>query len=63
MIGNNINEINRQVWLKKILIALPAGLRILDAGAGELRNKKYCSHLDYISQDFSQYKGQQGGGQ
>jgi len=29
----------------------------LDAGAGELTHKKYCGHLEYVSQDFNQYTG------
>lgn len=53
----NINEENRQAWLKKTLCALPQGSRILDAGAGELRNRPLCSHLNYVSQDFCQYDG------
>lgn len=57
----NINELNRQAWLKKILVALPAGSRILDVGAGELKNRQHCGHLNYVSQDFCQYKGQQEG--
>ena len=36
---------------------MPSGLRLLDAGAGELRNKPHCSHLQYVSQDFNQYDG------
>lgn len=51
----NINLNNRQHWLKKTIENLEDGLRILDAGAGELQNRKYCKHLDYISQDFCQY--------
>jgi len=51
------NEINRQNWLKKTISELPKNSRILDAGAGELKNRKYCIHLDYVSQDFGQYKG------
>jgi SAM-dependent methyltransferase len=39
---------------------LPAGSRILDAGAGELRNRQHCTHLQYISQDFCQYHGDSG---
>jgi ubiquinone/menaquinone biosynthesis C-methylase UbiE len=39
--------------LKKI----PAGYKILDAGAGECQFKKYCTHLNYVSQDFAQYNG------
>ena len=32
-------------------------MRILDAGAGELRNKPLCKHLNYVSQDFARYDG------
>lgn len=55
--GCNANEENRNQWLVKTLTAIPAGLRILDAGAGELRNKPLCPHLVYISQDVCQYEG------
>jgi len=54
--GRN-NESARLDWLKKYLSKLPKGSKILDAGAGELRNKKFCKHLDYVSQDFCQYQG------
>jgi len=53
----NSNEINRQKWLKQTLSQLPPGTRILDAGAGELRNKALCDHLEYVSQDFGVYEG------
>lgn len=53
----NINEDARQSWLSKTLSNLPPGGRILDAGAGELKNRRYCDHLDYVSQDFCQYQG------
>jgi SAM-dependent methyltransferase len=56
-IVKNINEEARQAWLSKTLLALPAGIRILDAGAGELKNRIHCQHLDYVSQDFAQYTG------
>lgn len=58
----NINEDQRQAWLGQTLRALPDGIRLLDAGAGELKNRKYCGHLDYVSQDFAQYHGTAGGG-
>jgi ubiquinone/menaquinone biosynthesis C-methylase UbiE len=57
---SNANERNRQSWLKKALATLPPGSRMLDAGAGELQNKKFCLHLDYVSQDFCEYKGSAG---
>jgi SAM-dependent methyltransferase len=51
------NENDRLGWLRRTLAALPANLRVLDAGAGELRNRAYCDHLQYVSQDFCQYEG------
>jgi ubiquinone/menaquinone biosynthesis C-methylase UbiE len=55
-IGTN-NEKNWLDWIKEALSKLPKGSRILDAGAGQLKYKKYCSHLNYVSQDFCKYKG------
>lgn len=52
------NRQTREAWLEKTLQAIPAGQRILDAGAGELRYKGLCSHLQYVSQDFAQYTGE-----
>lgn len=51
------NDTNRVKWIEEELNKIPKGARILDAGAGELRFKKYCSHLDYVAQDFGQYDG------
>jgi ubiquinone/menaquinone biosynthesis C-methylase UbiE len=57
MFFQDINEIKRQIWLKQTLSALSKGARLLDAGAGELKNRQYCDHLNYVSQDFCQYQG------
>lgn len=51
------NRTTREAWLEKTLAKIPAGKTILDAGAGELQYKKFCSHLNYTSQDFAQYDG------
>jgi len=51
------NLIEREKWIEKVLSDIPAGKTILDAGAGELRYKKFCFHLKYTSQDFGQYNG------
>lgn len=40
-----------------MLQSLPQGLKLLDAGAGESRFKKYGEHLEYITQDFCEYTG------
>ena len=61
MIGYNkagaLNKQTRDQWLQKVLRELSAGQRILDAGAGELQYKRFCEHLEYVSQDFGQYNG------
>ena len=51
------NQQTREAWLEATLEKIPPGSRILDAGAGERKYKKFCSHLKYISQDFAQYDG------
>ncbi len=51
------NKSNREAWLEETLKKIPSGSRILDAGAGELKYKKLCKHLNYVSQDFAQYNG------
>lgn len=56
MFNINKNDHARQEWVKKMLKNIHKG-KILDVGAGELKNKPYCSHLEYISQDFCQYDG------
>lgn len=56
-IGND-NKAARTAWLQNTLKNLPEGIKILDAGAGEQQYKKFCSHLDYTSQDFCEYTGE-----
>ena len=51
------NEETRVIWLQQVLGKIPAGSRILDAGAGEQQFRKFCKHLEYVSQDFAKYHG------
>ncbi len=51
------NGKNRDEWIRNKLLAIPDGMSILDAGAGECPYKIYCSHLNYTSQDFGKYDG------
>lgn len=51
------NVSGREQWIQEKLGTLPTGIRLLDAGAGELSKKKYCEHLRYVSQDFGKYDG------
>lgn len=47
----------RNQWLETKIKDIPEGKSIIDVGAGELRWKKACNHLAYVSQDFCQYNG------
>ena len=51
------NNSDRTKWVEEKLNDIPKGKRILDAGAGELRYKPFCTHLDYVAQDFNMYDG------
>ncbi len=51
------NKNAREAWLEKTLAAVPAGHRLLDAGAGERQYERFCKHLTYVAQDFGQYDG------
>lgn len=52
------NAETRDAWVRAQLATLPAGGRLLDAGAGERRYQPDCARLRYVSQDFAQYDGQ-----
>lgn len=51
------NESSRVSWIEQTVKKIPAGLTLLDAGAGESQFKKFCGHLNYLAQDFGQYEG------
>lgn len=51
------NESTRHAWVQRTLKRIPAGSRLLDAGAGEQRFRPACAHLKYVAQDFAQYDG------
>lgn len=52
------NQEARELWLEETLRSIPEGSKILDAGAGTQQHRKYCEHLNYVSQDFGEYDGQ-----
>lgn len=53
----NFNQFNRDQWVAKKAQEIPAGARVLDAGAGPARYRDYFFHCDYKTQDFCQYHG------
>jgi SAM-dependent methyltransferase len=55
-VGKN-NERTRERWMEDTLNSIPENSRILDAGAGTQRYRKFCKHLNYVSQDFGRYNG------
>lgn len=52
----DLNERTRIEWVEQALRQVPAGATLLDAGAGEQQYRKFCGHLNYVSQDFAAYK-------
>jgi SAM-dependent methyltransferase len=55
------NETARESWIRDRLQEIPAGSKILDAGAGDQHHKKDCEHLAYTSQDIAEYDGKGNG--
>lgn len=51
------NGYKRDAWVINKLEEVEKGKKILDAGAGERKYRKYCDHLVYKSQDFNEYDG------
>ena len=45
-------EYRLKKYIEKISMSVLPGSRILDAGAGECRHKKYFAHASYVSQDL-----------
>jgi ubiquinone/menaquinone biosynthesis C-methylase UbiE len=51
------NDSTRDKWVRAVLSGLPTNTHLLDVGAGQQQYRSYCSHLQYVSQDFCQYEG------
>jgi SAM-dependent methyltransferase len=51
------NSLNRDHWVSRVLADIPSKSRLLDAGSGEQKYRKYCAHLHYVSQDNAAYDG------
>jgi len=60
----NFNEVNRGRWIAEQASLIPAGSKVLDAGAGSCPYRSFFSHCEYQSQDFENLSGEQlSGGQ
>lgn len=55
----NYNDYERDRFVAKVAQTLPAGSRVLDAGAGPCRYKYLFSHCEYKAQDFALYAGKE----
>lgn len=47
----------RDAWVREMAASVPAGARVLDAGAGQCQYKHLFAHTHYEAQDFAQYGG------
>lgn len=50
------NQVERDDFVNAQLASLPAGAKLLDAGAGSQRYRSACGHLQYFAQDFGEYQ-------
>lgn len=57
----NFSAYWRDDWVAAKAAEIPAGARVLDAGAGQCRYKNLFRHTRYESQDFAQYQGSEEG--
>lgn len=55
------NSANRDEWVRQKASSVPAGMRVLDVGAGTCPYRELFSHCEYVTHDFGQYSGYQGG--
>ena len=53
----DFNQAHRDRWVATVAARLPAGVRVLDVGAGECRYRSLFSHCRYETHDFRQYAG------
>ena len=51
------NPKKRDQWVKNALAQLTTDVKILDVGAGQMKYRSACQHVQYTSQDFCQYDG------
>jgi len=51
------NSTNRDQWVQLVLAEVAPKSRLLDAGCGEQKYRRFCSHLHYVSQDNAAYDG------
>jgi SAM-dependent methyltransferase len=51
------NEYERDRFVEEVSRKVPAGARILDAGAGPCKYRPLFAHCEYKSQDFAKYQG------
>ena len=52
-----LNSRSRDLWVKTEIATIPNKAKILDAGSGEQKYRKFCKQLTYISQDNVAYDG------
>jgi ubiquinone/menaquinone biosynthesis C-methylase UbiE len=53
------NQVNRDEWVRNQAKQVPAGAKVLDAGAGSCIYRPLFAHCDYLTQDFVALKGEQ----
>jgi SAM-dependent methyltransferase len=55
----NFNVVNRDAWVARQAVAVPAGSRVLDVCAGSCPYRPLFAHCEYRTQDFAQLSDDQ----
>jgi len=53
----NFGAYTRDAWVAEKAASVPAGSRVLDAGAGQCPYRKLFQHCEYRTQDLARYSG------
>ena len=49
------NSYARETFVRNEIAKIPSGMKLLDAGAGDQKYRKFCNHLEYYAQDLGKY--------
>lgn len=54
---HHFNQSDRDEWVRRKALETPAGLRVLDVGAGTCPYRTFFQHCEYRAHDFKKYEG------
>ena len=49
----------QEAFVRSEIAKIPSGIKLLNAGVGDQKHRKFCNHLEYYAQNFGEYTVQQ----